>query len=135
MAETTLADTIKNAAKKQWSDKIGGGLHSTVVPEWTDENGDPVTIYFNPPSLATRISVSNEFAKRSTRTQWDLIAVELCTRCLDKDGKRIFGKTEITEIETMYDPDVLAQIYEEVTGTFDKPSKEIEEDIEGAKKP
>lgn len=123
-------EDVKAIAKQQWIDRKGAGLNEYEVQSWRDANDNPVKIYFLPASLADRIAMHEMLQKRKHKSYWDLIAVEIVSRCLDSNGAKMFRRDEILELDDKYDPDVLAEIYSVVTGF----ANDISKDIAAAKK-
>ena len=83
------------------------GVQSMEVSEWKDENGKPVTLYWNPITLLEK----NRLLKKSDNlNDIAILADVLVMKALDKDGKKIFKLDDKMELMTKVDSDVLSRV-------------------------
>ena len=83
------------------------GVQSMEVFEWKDENGKPVTLYWNPITLLEK----NRLLKKSDNlNDIAILADVLVMKALDKDGKKIFKLDDKMDLMTKVDSDVLSRI-------------------------
>ena len=77
------------------------------VFEWKDENGKPVTLYWNPITLLEK----NRLLKKSdTLNDIAILADVLVMKALDKDGKKVFKLEDKQTLMNSADPNILQRI-------------------------
>ena len=77
------------------------------VPEWKDEDGKPVVLYWNPITLSEK----NKLLKKSdTLNDVSLLADVLLMKALDKDGNKVFKAEDKLALMHKTDPDVLTRV-------------------------
>ena len=99
--------TIKENAKTHFSERMSG-LRCLTVPEW----GDGKIYYkqsmnFRDQGAVLRLHADNKPA--------DAVIMTLILKALDKDGKKLFSKSEMTEISLSYSPEVVSRIVTEMS--------------------
>tara|TARA_Y100001937_G_scaffold11864_1_gene14858 strand:- start:58 stop:399 length:342 start_codon:yes stop_codon:yes gene_type:complete len=83
------------------------GIQSMEVPEWTDEDGKAVVIYWNPITLSEK----NKLLKKSdTLNDVAILADIMIMKALDKDGNKVFKIEDKITLMHKSDPDVLTRI-------------------------
>ena len=83
------------------------GVQSMEVFEWKDENGKPVTLYWNPITLLEK----NRLLKKSdTLNDIAILADVLVMKALDKDGKKVFKLEDKQTLMNSADPNILQRI-------------------------
>ena len=83
------------------------GTQSIEVPEWKDEDGKPVVLYWNPITLSEK----NKLLKKSdTLNDVSLLADVLLMKALDKDGNKVFKAEDKLALMHKTDPDVLTRV-------------------------
>ena len=83
------------------------GVQSMEVFEWKDENGKPVTLYWNPITLLEK----NRLLKKSdTLNDIAILADVLVMKALDKDGKKVFKLEDKQTLMENADPNILQRI-------------------------
>ena len=83
------------------------GVQSMEVAEWKDENGKPVTLYWNPITLLEK----NRLLKKSdTLNDIAILADVLVMKALDKDGKKVFKLEDKQTLMNSADPNILQRI-------------------------
>jgi hypothetical protein len=83
------------------------GVQSMEVSEWKDENGKPVTLYWNPITLLEK----NRLLKKSDNlNDIAILADVLVMKALDKDGKKIFKLEDKQTLMEKADPNILQRI-------------------------
>ena len=109
--KTTTATSVLDNAKEHFKESLANGLEKIAVPEWN------TTVYFKPSvNFATqqRVIKLHQEGKLAEALVETLIA-----RALDKDGKRMFGINDATELMHQVDPDVIVKVCTYIN-TFDK---------------
>mgnify|MGYP003628983743 FL=1 len=83
------------------------GTQSVEVPEWKNEDGNPVILYWNPITLSEK----NKLLKKSdTLNDVSLLADVLLMKALDKHGEKAFKAEDKLALMHKTDPDVLTRI-------------------------
>ena len=83
------------------------GVQSMEVFEWKDENGKPVTLYWNPITLLEK----NRLLKKSdTLNDIAILADVIVMKALDKDGKKVFKLEDKQTLMNSADPNILQRI-------------------------
>ena len=83
------------------------GVQSMEVPEWTDEDGKAVVIFWNPITLSEK----NKLLKKSeTLNDVAILADIMIMKALDKDGNKIFKLEDKIALMHKADSDVLSRI-------------------------
>ena len=83
------------------------GTQSIEVPEWKDEDGKPVILYWNPITLSEK----NKLLKKSdTLNDVSILADILVMKAIDKDGNKIFTLEDKLALMHKVDSDVLSRI-------------------------
>ena len=83
------------------------GVQSMEVFEWKDENGKPVTLYWNPITLLEK----NRLLKKSdTLNDIAILADVIVMKALDKDGKKVFKLEDKQTLMNSADPNILQHI-------------------------
>ena len=99
--------TIKEAAKDHFSEKMFG-LGCLTVPEW---GGSQIyykrSMNFRDQGVVLKLHGDNKPA--------DAVIMTLILKALDKDGKKIFTKSDMTEMSLHYDPEVVSRIVTEMS--------------------
>ena len=116
--------SVLKAAKAHFKDRLSEELRCIEVPEWTEEDGNPVKIYFRP---SMRLSQKSIILKHYNKDEFDkAIAYGLIFRCRDADGKRVFKEGQVDQIIDEIDPEIASWIIQQMDK--DQPSVE---DIKG----
>ena len=105
-----MSDIIE-AAKSHFREKLGGGLKSLEIPEWSVK-GKPVKIYYKPSlnfSQQEKILALSDAQKKG-----EAIVEALIQRALDEDGNRMFKSVHKTELMKSIDPDVISRVVGEM---------------------
>ena len=103
---------VLSVAKQHFKDRLNAELKCLEVPEWLDEEGNPVKIYFRP---SMRLSQKSIILKHYQKDQFDkAIAYGLIFRCRDENGKMIFQQNQVDQIIDEIDPDVASWIISEM---------------------
>jgi len=83
------------------------GVQSMEVPEWTDEDGKAVVIFWNPITLSEK----NKLLKKSeTLNDVAILADIMIMKALDKDGNKAFKLEDKIALMHKADSDVLSRI-------------------------
>ena len=100
-------DVLK-AAKNHFKASLSGELYSLEVPQWTDEGGKPITIYFR---SSMRLSQKSIVLKHYMKEEFDkATASQIIFRARDKDGKPIFQMNQLDQLVDETDGEVLEWI-------------------------
>ena len=100
-------DVLK-AAKNHFKASLSGELYSLEVPQWTDESGKPITIYFR---SSMRLSQKSIVLKHYMKEEFDkATASQIIFRARDKDGKPIFQMNQLDQLVDETDGEVLEWI-------------------------
>ena len=83
------------------------GIQSIDVPEWSDDDGKPAIIYWNPINLYEKNKL---FKKSDNMNDVSILADIVVMKALDKDGKKIFKLEDKMELMTKVDSDVLSRV-------------------------
>jgi hypothetical protein len=83
------------------------GVQSIEVAEWTDDDGKPTVIYWNPLNLFEKNKL---FKKSDNMNDVSILADIVVMKSLDKDGKKIFKLDDKMDLMTKVDSDVLSRI-------------------------
>ena len=83
------------------------GIQSIDVPEWSDDDGNPAIIYWNPINLYEKNKL---FKKSDNMNDVSILADIVVMKALDKDGKKIFKLEDKMELMTKVDSDVLSRV-------------------------
>jgi len=87
------------------------GVQSMEVPEWTDEDGKAVVIFWNPITLSEK----NKLLRKSeTLNDVAILADIMIMKALDKDGNKIFKLEDKIPLMDKSDPDVLTRIDQKI---------------------
>ena len=98
---------IKKYAKDHFSERMSV-LRCLTVPEWG--NGKVYykqSMNFRDQGAVLRLHADNKPA--------DAVIMTLILKSLDKDGKKLFSKSEMTEISLSYSPEVVSRIVTEMS--------------------
>ena len=96
---------ILKIAKAQYSAKLAEDLLSFEVPQWQDDDGKPITIYFRP---TMRLSQRSVMLKHYSKDEFDkALACRLIYQARDKDGKALFTIGHLDQIVDEFDPSVV----------------------------
>ena len=99
---------ITKIAKAHYSAKLAEELLSFEVPQWQDDDGKPVTIYFRP---TMRLSQRSVMLKHYSKDEFDkALACRLVFQARDKDGKALFKLNQLDQIVDEFDPSVVQYI-------------------------
>ena len=104
---------ILESAKGHFRKKLGGGLKSIEVPEWSVD-GKPSVIYYKP-SL-NFLQQEKILALSDQNKKAEAIVEALIQRALDEDGKPIFRSVNRQELMRQVDPDVISRVVGEMSG-------------------
>ena len=83
------------------------GIQSIEVPEWSDDDGKPAIIFWNPINLYEKNKL---FKKSDNLNDVSILADIVVMKALDKDGKKIFKLDDKMELMTKVDSDVLSRV-------------------------
>ena len=87
------------------------GIQSMEVPEWTDEDGKAVVIYWNPITLSEKNKL---FKKSDNLNDVSILADILVMKAIDKDGNKLFQLEDKLGLMHKVDSDVLSRIATEM---------------------
>ena len=105
-------NSVLDAGKKHFSVKLQEDLKSLEVPEWKDDEGQPVKIYFK---SSMRLSQKSILLKHYQNEEYDkAIACQMIFRCRDAEGKPLFTMGQLDQIIDDLDPDVCSRIVTEM---------------------
>jgi hypothetical protein len=104
---------ILESAKSHFREKLGGGLKSIEVPEWSVD-GKPAMVYYKP-SL-NFLQQEKILALSDQNKKAEAIVEALIQRALDADGNKLFKSVNRQELMRMVDPDVISRIVGEMSG-------------------
>ena len=105
-----MSDIIE-AAKSHFREKLGGGLKSLEIPEWSVK-GKPVKIYYK--SSLNFSQQEKILALSDAQKKGEAIVEALIQRALDEDGTRMFKSVHKTELMKSIDPDVISRVVGEM---------------------
>tara|TARA_R100001086_G_C11803537_1_gene249513 strand:+ start:189 stop:548 length:360 start_codon:yes stop_codon:yes gene_type:complete len=115
---------VLNIAKAQYSSKLAEELQFFEVPQWLDDEGKPVKIYFR---TTMRLSQRSIMLKHYQNDRFDkALACRLIFQARDKDGKALFQLNQIDQIVDEFDPNVVQFIcnkFEEAEPSQDEITK------------
>jgi hypothetical protein len=96
-------------------------LKEIEVPEWGDEEGNPLLIYAKPLTLAEQ----SKIVKYAKDDEVSLMAYTLIFKGLDKEGNKLFDLNDKQDLMNNVDRLVLARISAEIMdyGTIDDHRK------------
>ncbi len=104
--------SVLQAGKRHFSDKLSEDLKCIEVPEWKDDEGQPVKIYFK---SSMRLSQKSRLLKHHSNNEYDkAIACQLIFKCRDENGKPLFTLGQMDQIIDELDPDVCTRIVNEM---------------------
>tara|TARA_R100001509_G_scaffold139090_1_gene93468 strand:- start:532 stop:873 length:342 start_codon:yes stop_codon:yes gene_type:complete len=83
------------------------GTQSIEVPEWKDDDGKPVVLYWNPITLAEKNKL---FKKSDNLSDVGILADIVVMKSLDKDGNKSFKAEDKLALMHKVDSDVLSRI-------------------------
>tara|TARA_R100001443_G_C3339762_1_gene174204 strand:+ start:762 stop:1115 length:354 start_codon:yes stop_codon:yes gene_type:complete len=106
--------SIIDNAKKHFADKLSGELQSVEVPEWSA--GEKVEKIYFKPSMTLK-QQGQILALSQEGKAAEALATTLILRGLDADGKRLFNNANLFEFMQSVDPDVVARIVSEMSGS------------------
>ena len=87
------------------------GIQSMEVPEWTDEDGKAVVIFWNPITLSEK----NKLLRKSdTLNDVAILADIMIMKALDKDGNKVFKLEDKIALMHKVDSDVLSRVATEM---------------------
>ncbi len=78
---------VADIGRNHLRDALAGEMKSIEVPEWKDDDGNPVIIYFKP--LIGKDQILIEAMYKNSEVQGICMSVKL--RALNKDGSKIFN--------------------------------------------
>ncbi len=112
---------ILGIAKKQYSAKLAEELQSFAVPQWLDDNGKPIQIYFRP---SMKLSQRSQIVQHYVDKELDkAMAKRVIFQARDENGKRLFEIGHLDQIIDEFDPEVVQFICEQ----FEKAEPKQEE--------
>ena len=83
------------------------GIQSIDVPEWSDDDGKPAIIYWNPINLYEKNKL---FKKSDNMNDVSILADIVVMKALDKDGNKLFTLEDKLALMHKVDSDVLSRI-------------------------
>lgn len=83
------------------------GIQSIEVPEWKDDDGKPIVIYWNPITLSEKNKL---FRKSDNMLDAGILADILVMKALDKDGNKHFKAEDKLVLMHKVDSDVLSKV-------------------------
>ena len=102
----------KENVLRHFRQKLAGGLGSVLVPEWGDENGTPMKIFFK---SETNPRTQERLAKLFNDQKPIEASVEaLIIRALDENGEALFKMSDKTELMNEADIDVIIRVIGEI---------------------
>ena len=108
-----MSSNVIDIAKNQFKERLNAGLQVIEVPEWSDENGIPLKIYYKP---ALNLKQQQKVLELSAQNKVsEAIAMTLVLRSLDEEGTSMFKQANMPEIMRDMDPDVVARIVSVMT--------------------
>jgi len=83
------------------------GIQSIEVPEWKDDDGKPIIVYWNPITLSEKNKL---FRKSDNMLDASILADIVVMKSLDKDGNKVFKPEDKLALMYKVDSDVLSRI-------------------------
>ena len=103
---------VLEVGKKHFKEKLSEELKCIEVPEWQDDEGKPLKIYFK---SSLRLSQRSRLLKHHSNNEYDKqIACQLIFKCRDEKGKPLFTLGQMDQIIDELDPDVCTRIVNEM---------------------
>ena len=104
--------SVLQAGKNHFSAKMEEDLKCIEIPEWKDDEGQPVKIYFK---SSMRLSQKSKLLKYYNAQEYDkAIAIQMIFKCRDKDGKPLYTMGQMDQIIDDLDPDICSRIVNEM---------------------
>ena len=108
-----MASVLENA-KAHFNDKLSEDMRCVEVPEWGDANG-PAKIFYKAAINLREQSQIVSLAQDGGKTD-DALALSLVIRARNEDGSKMFLKSNMLELKTFCDPEVIARVVTEMQG-------------------
>ncbi len=109
-------------AVSHWADKLTR-VRTIEVPEWADEQGNPLVIYVWPANMAQR----NKIAKLATEGSLEALIESLVLRARDQDQRPLFAPKDREALMTKADPDVIVRICMDINSDLDLSDEAVGE--------
>ena len=104
---------ILDVAKEQFSTRMSAGLKSSRVPEWQVDGKDTFIYYKASMNFRDQGMV---LSLHGDGKQAEAVAMTFILRAMDKDGKKLFTRSNLTEMMQMMDPDIISRVVSEMGG-------------------
>jgi len=106
---------ILEAAKVHFSDRMSGDLKSVNVPEWGTKVYFKSSMNFKDQGAVLRLHGDNKPA--------EAVIMTLILKAMDKNGVKLFTRSNMTEMMLTVDPEVVSRIVTEMSDD-DQPTVE-----------
>jgi hypothetical protein len=83
------------------------GIQSIEVPEWKDDDGKPVIVYWNPITLSEKNKL---FRKSDNMLDASILADIVVMKAIDKEGNKLFKAEDKLVLMHKVDSDVLSKV-------------------------
>ena len=90
-------------------------IKEIVVPEWSDDDGNPFVFYTRPFTLQDQGKL--QFAVKN-QSEADALAEVLVLKALDSEGEKIFQISDKSSLRNGVDAQVLARIANQIMGSM-----------------
>jgi len=104
---------ILEVAKNQFLDRMSGDLKFSRVPEWQVDGKDTV-IYYKP--SMNFLDQGRVLKLHGEGKQAEAVAMTFILRAMDKNGAKLFTRSNLTEMMQMMDPDIISRVVSEMGG-------------------
>jgi hypothetical protein len=83
------------------------GIQSIEVPEWKDDDGKPIIVYWNPITLSEKNKL---FRKSDNMLDASILADIVVMKAIDKEGNKLFKAEDKLVLMHKVDSDVLSKV-------------------------
>ena len=83
------------------------GIQSIEVPEWKDDDGKPIIVYWNPITLSEKNKL---FRKSDNMLDASILADIVVMKAIDKEGNKLFKTEDKLVLMHKVDSDVLSKV-------------------------
>jgi len=106
--------SVLDNAKAHFNAKLSEDMQCIEVPEWGDASG-PAKIFYKAAINLREQSQIVSLAQDGGKTD-DALALSLVIRARNEDGSKMFLKSNMLELKTFCDPEVIARVVTEMQG-------------------
>lgn len=100
--------SVIDRIESDFREKLSGKLNCIEVPEWGEEKGKPLKIYWK--SLINFKAQGKIFALVNDGKTSEAVCQTLITRALDEDGNQLFQQHQMEKLLRFSDPNVISRI-------------------------